>query len=71
MADNQEVDHVKRFCDVIRMDMKSLNLSNENANNKAVWSRAIMSKKLIKHVGVLSSMWIMDVEPLTIMMYYF
>ena len=39
----------KRFCDVIRADMKSLNLSNEDANNRAVWRRAIKPKKSIKH----------------------
>ena len=43
----------KRLCDVIRVDMKSLNLSNEDANNRAVWSRAIKPKKLIQYAGVL------------------
>ena len=35
MADNQKVDYVTAF-DVIRVDMKSLNLSNDDANNRAV-----------------------------------
>ena len=43
----------KSFCDVIRMDIKSLNLNNEDANNRAVWRRAINPKKLIQHAGVL------------------
>ena len=43
----------KRLCDAIRVDMKSLNLSNEDANNMAVWRRAIKPKKMIQHAGVL------------------
>ena len=43
----------KRLCDVMCADMKSLNLSNKDANNRAVWTRAIKPKKLIQHAGVL------------------
>ena len=38
---------------MIRADMKSLNLSNEDANNRAVLRRAIKPKKLMQHPGVL------------------
>ena len=56
MADNQKVDYVRAF-DVIRVDMKSLNLSNDDANNRAVWRRAIKHdannravwRRVIKH----------------------
>lgn len=41
----------KRLCDMIRADFKSLNLCNENANNREVWRRAIKLKKLIQHAG--------------------
>ena len=43
----------KRFCDVVCADMKSLNLSNEDANNRAVWRRAIKQKKSIQYAGIL------------------
>ena len=43
----------KRLCDVIRVDMKSLNLNNEDANNRAVWRRAIKPKKSIRRADVL------------------
>ena len=43
----------KRLCDMIRADMKSLNLSNEDANSRTVWRRAIKPKNLIQHEGVL------------------
>ena len=43
----------KRLCDVVRADMKSLNLINEDANNRAVWRRAIKPKTLIQHADVL------------------
>ena len=43
----------KRLCDVIRADMKLLNLSNEDENNRAVWRRAIKPKNSIQHAGVL------------------
>ena len=43
----------KRLCDVICADMKLLNLSNEDANSRAVWRKAINLEKLIQHVGVL------------------
>ena len=43
----------KRFCDKICVDMNLLNLSNEDANNRAVWTRAIMLKKSIQHAGTL------------------
>ena len=43
----------KRLCSVICVDMKLLNLSNEDTNNRAVWSNAIKSKKLIQHAGIL------------------
>ena len=43
----------KRLFDVIRADMKSLNLSNEDTNNRAVWRRAIKPKTLIQHAGIL------------------
>ena len=43
----------KRNCDVIRADMKSLNLNNEDANNGAVWRKATKPKKSIQHTGVL------------------
>ena len=43
----------KRLCDSISVDMKSLNLSNEDANNRTVWSTAIKTKKSIKHAGIL------------------
>ena len=46
----------KSLCDVICVDMKSLNLSNEDTNHRAVWSRAIKLKKLMKHAGVLSTL---------------
>ena len=36
----------KRLCDVICVDMKSLNLSNEDPNKRTVWSRAIKRKKI-------------------------
>ena len=42
-----------RFCNVIRADTKLLNLSNEDANNRAVWRRAIKPKNSIQHAGVL------------------
>ena len=42
-----------RLCDVIRADIKLLNLSNEDANDRAVWRRAIKPKKSIQHAGVL------------------
>ena len=38
---------------MICVDMKLLNLSNEYTNNRAVWSNAIKSKKLIQHAGIL------------------
>ena len=37
---------------MIRVDVNSLNLSNEDANNRAM-ERAIKPKKLMKHAGVL------------------
>ena len=37
---------------MIREDMKSLNLSNEDAKHMAVWSSAKKPKKLIKHAGL-------------------
>ena len=37
----------KRLCDVICVDMRSSNQSNEDVNNRAVWSRAIKLKNLI------------------------
>ena len=43
----------KRLCDVIRVDMKSLNLSNEVASNRAVLRRAIEPNKMTQHAGVL------------------
>ena len=43
----------KRLCDMIHADMKLLNLSNEDASNRAVWRRAIKPKKVIQHAGVL------------------
>ena len=43
----------KRLCDVICADMKLLNLSNEDANSRAVWRKAINPEKLIQHAGVL------------------
>ena len=43
----------KRLCDLICADVKSLNLSNEDANNKAVCRRAIKPKKSMQHAGVL------------------
>ena len=43
----------KRLCDVIRADMKSSNLSNEDANNRAVWRKAMKPKESIQHAGVL------------------
>ena len=43
----------KRLCDVIRADMKSLNLNNEGANNRAIWRKTIKPKKLIQRAGVL------------------
>ena len=46
----------KSLCDVICVDMKLLNLSNEDTNHRAVWSRAIKLKKLMKHAGVLSTL---------------
>ena len=38
---------------MVRLEMKLLNLSNDDANNRAAWSRAIKPKKLIQHAGVL------------------
>ena len=43
----------KRLCDVIRVNMKSLYLSNEDTNNRAKWSRTIKPKKLVQHAGLL------------------
>ena len=43
----------KRLCDVICADMKWLNLSNEDANNRAVCWRAMKPKKSMQHAGVL------------------
>ena len=43
----------RRLCGVIHVDMKSLNLNNEDTNNRAVWSRAIKPKKLKQHANVL------------------
>ena len=43
----------KRLCDVIHADMKLLNLSNEDTNNRAVWKRAFKPEKLIQQAGVL------------------
>ena len=43
----------KMLCNAIRADMKSLNISNEDANNKALWGRAIKPEKLTQHAGVL------------------
>ena len=43
----------KRLYVVILADIKSLNLSNEDSNNRAVWRKAIKPKKLIQHAGVL------------------
>ena len=43
----------KRGYDVIRVDMKLLNLSNEDTYSRAVWSRAIKPKKLIQCAGIL------------------
>ena len=43
----------KRLCDAICADTKSLNLSNEDANNRAAWRRAIKPKKMIQHADVL------------------
>ena len=43
----------KRLYDVINTDMKSLNLSSDNAYNRAEWRSAIKPKKKIQHVGVL------------------
>ena len=43
----------KKLCDVIHVDIKSINVSNEDANNRAVWSRAIKLKRLMQHAGVL------------------
>ena len=43
----------KRLYDVINEDMKILKLSNEDANNRAEWIRAIKPKKKIQHDGVL------------------
>ena len=31
----------KKLCDVTHVDMKSLNMSKEDANNRGVWRRAI------------------------------
>ena len=41
----------KKVCDVIHGDLKLLNLSNEDAKNRTVWSRAIKPKKSLKHTG--------------------
>ena len=38
---------------MICVEMKSLNLSNQDAKNRAVWSRAIKPKKLIQDEGFL------------------
>ena len=38
---------------MICVDMKLLNLSNEDTNNRTVWSNAIKPKKLIQHAGIL------------------
>lgn len=38
---------------MIHVDMKSLNLSNEDVDNRAVWKRAIKPKKLIQDAGIL------------------
>ena len=43
----------KMLCDVICVDMKLSNLGNEDANKRAVWNRALKSKKLIQHAGIL------------------
>ena len=43
----------KRLYDVINEDMKILKLSNEDANNRAEWRRAIKPNKKIQHDGVL------------------
>ena len=43
----------KRLCDAIYADTKSLNLSNVDPNNRAVWRRAIKPKKSVQHAGVL------------------
>ena len=42
----------KKLCGVIRVDMKLLNLIKEDANSRAVWSRAIKPKS-IQRAGVL------------------
>ena len=43
----------KRLCGVIHVDMKLLNLNNEDTNNRAAWSRAIKPKKLKQHADAL------------------
>lgn len=45
---------------MIHVDMKSLNLSNEDANNRAVWKRAIKLKKLIQDVGILPASYLLS-----------
>ena len=50
---NIKVRPQKRFCGVICVGMKSLNLSNEDAKNRPVWRRAAMPRKMIQHAGIL------------------
>ena len=50
---------------MIREDTKSLNLSNEDAKHRTVWSSAKKPKKLIKHADLVHPpLWILDVKRL-------
>ena len=37
---------------MICVDLKLLNLSKEDANDRALWRRAINLKKMIQHAGI-------------------
>ena len=43
----------KRLTDVLKADMRALNLSNEDANNRGKWRKAVKPVPKIQHVGVL------------------
>ena len=43
----------KRLCDVICADKKSLNLRNEDINNRALWRSAVKPKMLIQRADIL------------------
>ena len=45
----------KKLCDVICVGMTLLTLINEDANDRAVWGRAINLKKSIQHAGILTT----------------